>query len=395
MRTNCLPSVRIAGAMALAATMTLPYLAAGSCWAVGPTLENESVKLSFEAQAGGRCVGLELKQARPTLVLRDGVELMREIFDAEKAGQAAPIAFTVKPFKGDDGNEGLLFSATLGENNGNRDVAGLQLERRVWLPKGKRHVEVANKLINRTADVTGAKIGTLNRFCLDKRLGTDAFFLPTDRTVLKVIGDSIDHFYTWTSAWEYGPVESWVAAANPESPWSLVFVLDAPAVDAFYASNRENRLGWLVDGQILEPEKDFASSYAMIPVSGFTSIVHASRRLVADLQVVEKAGGPQIVHTVAGATAPLGSVTLQTTVIGARTKQSKTLADVQLKDISLEPSSKSLTLSEAPSEPLIVRVVARGQGWEEKYEGYYEGKFRTSIYPGYPYKPEYMRKRSK
>ena len=356
-------------------------------------LENESLKLSFDVRAGGRCTGFAVKNAKAPLALQPGAEFMREIFDPDQVEKPAePIAFTAEPMKDPKRGEGLLFKAVLTEKNSSRDVADMTLERRVWFPPGRRHVEVEELLLNKTPDVMGARMGAVHRFLMDSQKDSNAYYLPTERTVLQVVANSIARFYTW-APWDYSPVESWLGATNPKSPWSLAFILDPKYLDAFYAATAGSATGWLVDGGIIEPGAEFRTSYAIIPVQGFKGFAHASRRLLANVEVSSEGGGLALVHTLAGGVEPLGDVTLDTVLIGARTKQESRLGMLEFAKVGLEGVSQKAAWPKPQTEPVVIKMVARGKGWEEAYEAYYEGKFTATVYPGYPWMPEYRRKR--
>jgi hypothetical protein len=67
------------------------------------------------------------------------------------------------------------------------------------------------------------------------------------------------------------------------------------------------------------------------------------------------------------------------------------LPKLVLSAVGLDPASGTVTWNLPQSEPLVIRVRASAPGWEEAYEAYYEGEFKPTIYPGYPWKPEYSR----
>ncbi|MDD5708276.1 MAG: hypothetical protein PHR35_20350 [Kiritimatiellae bacterium] len=356
-------------------------------------VENEALQLGFDAKAGGACIAFAVKDANPPLPLQPDYAFMRPIFEPEQATKpVAPIAFTATPTNDAQG-AGIVFQALLTEASSSRDVADMTFERRVWLPKGKRYLEVEEALINKTPDVMGARVGTINAFLLDSQKDSNEYYLPTERTILQIVRTSIARYYTWAGTWDYTPVENWMGAANPKSAWSFALVLD-PKLDAFYATGIGSTCGWLLDGGITEPGATFRSSYTIIPVKGFRGFVHASRRLLADVTVVAQDGGVTVEHTIAGGVAELGKVTLETTLMGARTKQESKLATLEFADVGVDGVSQKAQLAQPQSEPLVIKVTAKGDGWQEVYEAYYEGKFLSTIYPGYPWVPEYSRKKA-
>jgi hypothetical protein len=129
----------------------------------------------------------------------------------------------------------------------------------------------------------------------------------------------------------------------------------------------------------------------IIPVSGFGSVAHASRQMIASVQVKPAKDSVSITHAVAGALAPLGDVTLATTLYGVRSKASVQLQKLVIPAVGFDPVSAAVTWNQPQTEPMVIRVHASGKDWQEDYEAYYEGEFKPTIYPGYPYKPEYTR----
>jgi hypothetical protein len=228
---------------------------------------------------------------------------------------------------------------------------------------------------------------------LDAVKDQEVIFLPTDRNILKIVAGGIDHFYAKMEDWEYHPVEGWMGVLNPSSGAGLVFVIDGDALESFYTNNRTGTCGWFLDGGILDPGASFVASYLMVPVKGFHGFAHACRRLIADIQPTAVGGGVEVTHTLAGATSPLGDVTLKTSAYGVRSKKTFSLPETVISGVGLDPVEGKVMLNQPQEEPLVLRVEAEGKDWQESYETCFEGEFKTTIYPGYPYSPEYRRSR--
>lgn len=356
------------------------------------TLQNEVCRCDFIPLKSGVCSFLGVKDTGCSLTLQPNPELLREVFThaAMQLG-GKDIPFQYQLLKDQPDRVSVEFSTTLDISNADEAVAGCRFSKRVTLYAGKRFLEVQQTLTNATGDVVGAQVGVRQRFFLDAVKDQDTFYLPTERNILRIVAGGIDHFYAKMEDWEYHPVEAWMGAINPKSGAGIVFVMDSGSLDGYYTHNASGTSGWFLDGGIIEPGAAFTTAYTMIPVNGFQGLAHASRRLIADTQAKAIGGGVEITHTIAGSTATLGNVLLKTSIMGARSKKATSLPEVSAQNVGMDPIEAKVMLNEPQEEPLVIRVEAVGTNWKESYETYFEGEFKTTIYPGYPYTPEYRR----
>ncbi len=356
------------------------------------TLQNSASRFDFIPAKSGVCSFLGVKDKGCSLTLQEKPELLREVFTHAAMQQGGKdIPFQYKLLKDQPDRVSVEFSAALDPANSDEAVAGCRFSKLVTLYAGRRYLEVQQTLTNATGDVVGAQVGVRQRFFLDAVKDQDTFYLPTERNILKIVAGGIDHFYAKMEDWEYHPVEGWMGAINPKSGAGVVFVMDSGSLDGYYTHNASGTSGWFVDGGIIEPGAAFTTAYTMIPVCGFHGLSHVSRRLIADIQAKAIGGGLEITHTIAGATVPLGDILINTSVMGARSKKEMVLPVITVQKVGVDPVEAKVMLNEPQEEPLVIRVEAVGKDWKESYETYFEGEFKTTIYPGYPYTPEYRR----
>jgi len=355
-------------------------------------LSNGICRLECRPGRGGAITACEVRDGEFSLKLPAGAELFRAAFSREGIEKAPPdLSFERRSPADAPTGTAIDLAADLDAAAVGDDAAGLRLKRRIALPPGKRCIEIVDTLENPTEDVMGAQLGCRQRLRLAETKGGDTVFVPTERSILQLAGNSIAAFYSRTSDWEYKPVEGWMAVIDRRSAAGLVFLIDLRILDSFYYHAASGTSGWLLDGGILEPGASMAATCCVVPLRGFRALVHASRRLLADVAVRNVDAGLDIVHTVAGAEGPLGDVVLATTVHGVRSGSDRDLLPVTLVGVGLAPTSSRASVPLSQKEPLVVRVKATGSGWEETYETCHEGKFRPTVYPGYPYVPEYRR----
>jgi len=360
-------------------------------------LRNSGSKAVIEPGRGGSCTGLEIKTGTFEFALPPGSELGRPVF-TKAAMEGQPPALVCQPPDTVPPTAAVNVCAlevALTEANADEAVAGLRHHRTIRLSDDGRRLEFTETLTNPTAEVMGAQFGINNTIGHEAADGLFSAYLPTERNVLLISGNGINRFYARNTNWDYQPVEGWLAILNDRSKAGIIFVLEPTALDSFHAVPSQGGCGWFWDGGILKPQAAFTATWWLVPVKGFTGIIHASRRLLADLQANNTSGGLEIIHTLAGTEKPLGEVMVKTSVWGARTKKTMELTPVKLMAVGLDPVTGTTVMAQPLNEPMVFRVEAAGKDWTETYETYREGEFRTTIYPGYPYEPEYRRTKPK
>ncbi|NCO33632.1 MAG: hypothetical protein AUJ92_02655 [Armatimonadetes bacterium CG2_30_59_28] len=354
-------------------------------------LQSDTALLEVIPAEGGVCSRLSVKDGEFAFDLLSNAELLRDVFNHAAMEQDKPtISFLHQINQTAPDSVTLALTAKLDVTNSDESVAGATLEKQITLHAGKRYFAVRQVLKNTSGDVLGASLGTRNRFALSEVRDTESFLLPTERGILRIVGGGIDNFYAQMADWEYKPTDGWYGVVNPVKRIGLVFVLDRNLPDAFYTNNLTAVGGWCADSGILDPDVVFENAYVVFPLRGFQGVAHASRRLIADVQVTGT-GGTEVTHTLAGGVAPLGEVSLKTQVEGITSRKLSTLPDVTMHEVGVDPATATVALPEPQQEPIVIRVTASGNGWQESYATYFEGNFRQSIYPGYPYKPQYKR----
>ncbi|MEI6424959.1 MAG: hypothetical protein WCP55_22295 [Lentisphaerota bacterium] len=351
-------------------------------------LANDLCKVVVTPEDGGACVSWEMKDKAFTLPLQADAELFREVFsNKEMEGKPKSLTFSPRLLPGDGGTT-LSLEAKLDTSNSDEAVAGLSFKRDMILPTGKRCLVVKQTLSNPTQDPMEARVGVRQQVLLGSDRAEETF-LPSERGVLRICGKTIDGFYS-KNDWECNPVENWLAVLNPKSKSGLVFVLEAESVEGFYTQNDMGVCGWLANAGILMPGESATVTYTVIPVNGFSGMVHASPRILADVQI-KAAGNIELSHRIAGATSPLGDVIIKSSICNVKSKTVAGGSEITLKGVGVNPVEALSTVNQAQSEPVIVRVEVSGKGWKESYETYFEGSFRIETVPFLSYKPDYKR----
>lgn len=353
------------------------------------TIRHPAYALQVVPAEGGRGVQLTTPDG-VSLLPPDDAGLFRECF-SEASLQTGPpdLAFTHSVETDNGQTIRLALSTTLTPEIAGPDLAGTTLARILTCRAGTPEIEVQVQLTNNTDEVRYAGFGLLHRFGLDAR-GNDITYLPTTRNIQEVTKLTVNGHYCKDSPWEYAPVAGWVATRDPDTDRGLAFLMDYDSLDAFYTSPTGGALGWYVDGGELPPGACFSSSYALIPFHGFKGMTHVSDRLLANIQVTAQPETVTVQHTLAAPEA-LRDVTLSAAVYGVRSGKTTELDSVTFGKVDGQPATQTVHMPGAQSEPLVIRVVARGAGWEEAYETLHEGQFRAVRNPGYALQCEYRR----
>lgn len=328
---------------------------------------------------------------QPWLPFQPDMEMLRDVFhERGMEGEYVAPSFAHKLLEGEREGTVLLSEALLEEVSSGPDTAGLAFSRRLRLNRDPAYIEVEQILHNNTKDYYMARAGVKNRFFVGQNKGEEVCYLPTKRSVLRVTGGSIDRFYSRTGDWEHYPNGGWLGVINAENRAGIVFVFDGRIVESLYYNSAKEIIGWLVNGGMLKPGEHFSTTYLAVPVKGFNNLSYASRRLIAGIQLSASDSGIVVNIAVAGTLHPLGDVTVKPAVYGVRSGKLLELPAMTFKDVGLKMVDKNLIVNQPQQEPLVIRVKVYGDGWQEDFEDYFEGKCRTTIYPGYPYQPEYL-----
>jgi len=358
-------------------------------------VSSDLYRLTFDPARGGRCTSFLIRKSGRELVY-DGKNA--GLFQDHFAHQGWPGELLESAYEHRIESEGerliaiRLWTVAKGGKDG-RDALtkGLRVEKRIVLRAGRRDVDVVNTFANPTAE--GKNVGLWVQQCFNysgDRL-FDLYYRPSTHGVhLTGRDDTGQNPYLpvldvysadWVGASHYTdaggrePVAGWTAGRDRRTNEGGVFLLDYDYLDILYNCSGACTTEWFMDKVPLPAGKSWSTRYAFIPVNGFTSFTHASRRLLAGVEVSPEAGRVRIVHQLAGGAAPAGEVTVDTRVYGVRSKQEARLPLLTVADVGLEPVGASQTWDKPQTEPLVIRVDVAGAGWRESYEHLFEGAF--------------------
>ena len=364
-----------------------------------PVIESDLYRLTFDPAQGGRCTSFFVKATQREWVY-DGS--WAGMFQDHFAHQGWPGELLSAPYDyaiERDGDQALSLRLWTVPHGTDPLTRGLKVEKIVTLREGHREVEVTNSFTNPTAEGKNVGMWIQQCFCYGGQRLYDQYYRPGVAGIsLDGMDDTGSHKQPKTSDdyaqdWVKQPTEGWSAGRDRKTNEGAVFLMDYNYLDILYNCGGSYTTEWFMDKVPLPPGKSWSTQYWVVPVDGFRGFTHASRRLVANLEV--QATGNGLTHQLCGTADSLGDVTITTSVYGVRSKQERTLAPVTAAAVGLTPTEVVQPLLQAQTEPLVFRVELAGKDWTEKYEYLYEGPFAAAGIQGAPSAPEYPLPRPK
>ncbi len=360
-----------------------------------PVIESDLYRLTFDPANGGRCTSFLLKPDQREWVYEGA---WAGLFLDHFAHQYWPGELLSAKYdyaidrQGDQSISIRLWTVPQGTDPLTR---GLKVEKTITLRQGRRQVEVVNSFANPTTEGKNVAMWIQQCFCYGGERLYDQYYRPgvaglsldgMDDTGMNKHPKTADDY---AQDWVKQPVAGWSAGRDRRSNEGAVFLMDYNYLDILYNCGGSYTTEWFMDKVPLPPGKSWSTEYWVVPVNGFRGFTHASRRLIANLDVRPSDKGLALTHQLCGTTDALGEVSVQTRVYGIRSKRESALAPVTAPQVGLSPLDLPQTWDQPQTEPLVFRVEIAGNGWTEQYEYLYEGAFASAGIQGAPSAPEY------
>jgi len=346
-------------------------------------LENAWVRLAINPAAGGRVAGFFVKQANREMITNKDAglfldhfyeqnwpgEMLYAPYEAElvSAGPTSAVVRLTRTFTGSWGGAA------------NKGIAGIQVIRTLTLSADKPVLECDVELKNTD---THSKIFTYWQQHVYRADGDSGAESRQKMTRPSSNGlHVVRPFNDWTRGSEL--TAGWTAGIDPKDKVGLVFLMDYNTLWAQYncgVSSSE----YMFDKVLLPGGMSWKTHSSAMLVEGLESVVYASPRLVANIQVTANQGALSIEHAFV-AQAPLTAVKVTTTLMSI---DRKPIAGVQPSvsegiAVSREPQAVKAEFPGMAGKPTIIQVTVEGNGWKESYEYAYAGATATTDYaPG-------------
>lgn len=345
------------------------------------TIESDLYRLTFDPERGGRCSSFFIKATKREWVY-DGE--WSGLFLDHFAHQYWPGELLSAKYdcaiEGNGSDEMILHLWTV-PNGEDRLTRGLKVEKRITLKAGHREVRVVNAFTNPTNEGKNVALWVQQCFCFGGDRLFDSYYRPSSTGIsLDGMDDKGEHKFPpasdeYAQDWVKQPLEGWSAGRDRRTNEGAVFLMDYNYLNILYNCAGSYTTEWFMDRVPLPSGKSWTTEYLIVPVDGFTGFVHASNRLIANVEVTPDASSVKINHQFAGSLEPLGAVKLKTTLYGIRSKHEESLPPLSVANVGMQPVSASQTWNKPQTEPIVIRVEARGADWTERYEHIYEGSF--------------------
>ncbi len=350
-------------------------------------IENTLYRATFNPSRGGRCSSFVVKRTGREWVYRDKTG---GLFTEHFARESHPGEFWYEPYEWrvlrEPGRIGVrLWRAAKGKQL--RQMAGLVVQKTVWLYGDAAGVDCDFEILNPLPESRSVGFWIQHCFYLGESLTDNYYYRPSTRG-MKVSGIHRKVGQKFGEDWVREPTAGWSAARNDRTGEGVVFLMDYHMLDILYNATSACTLEWFTDDALIPKGKSWKTTYTMIPADGFTGFVHASERLIANVEARKVGGRTQVVHQLRGARRSLGQVRLHTEVHAYRAR--KRLAQ---KDATVQVGLTTVVVAQefalAPSEPLLIKVAVAGKGWTERYEAFYDPAPPMQAWVGVPPWSEY------
>ena len=351
------------------------------------TIENALYRTTFNPSLGGRCSSFVVKRTGREWVYK---QKTGGLFTEHFARESHPGEFWYEPYEWKVVREGgrvgvRLWRTARGKKI--RHMAGLVVEKTVWLRTDAAHVDCDFVVRNPLTESRSVGFWIQHCFWLGQSF-TDNYYYRPSTNGIKVSGVHRTIGQKFGEDWVKRPTAGWSAARNDRTHEGVVFLMDYDMLDILYNATSACTLEWFTDDALVPKGRSWQTTYTMIPVDGFTGFVHASGRLIANVTGHKRPGRTEIVHQLRGAKRALGPVRLHTEVHALRSKKRLAQHDAAAR-VGLQVVNLCRTFDVRPTEPLLVKVTAAGEGWTERYEAFYDPTPPMQAWVGVPPWSEY------
>jgi len=353
-------------------------------------LENELYRLVFAPARGGRCSSFVIKANQRELVY-DGKN--GGFFQDHFAHQGYPGELLKKAYHCElkrDGDRSVsirLWTEATGAGGRDPLTRGVEVSKTVTLENGDRAVRIENAFHNPTEEGKNVGMWIQQCFCYGGERLYDIYYRPSTHGVHVIGRDDTGHHpigpvsdaYSadWVGVCKYTqaggrePIAGWTAGRDRKNNEGGVFLLDYNYLDVLYNCSGSYTTEWWLDPVPLPPGKSWRTQYRFVPVNGFTGFAHASHRIIGNTELEATDTAVTIRHQFAGTTQPLGKLEINTRIYGIRSEKEASLPPITLTGVGLAPTPITQTWSKPQAEPVVARVTAKGEDWEESYEVIY------------------------
>jgi uncharacterized membrane protein len=355
------------------------------------TLSNPFVELVFEPALGGRCTGFRLLDNGEQLVAKSNpygffldhwakyiwpsglmhLPYQYEIVGDGKTTVGIKLWTTVPATGGGVGSADEKMSKAIPTSP---DLVGLIVQKTILLHADRDVIDVDEEIINPLKESRGAGLYIQHNFNMNGSPYHNVWYFPSTRGIdLRIMRDKEGDADKGVD-WVLDPTAGWIAVRDAKTNRGLLFAFDYNYIDRLYTSGSSAE--WFMDTVPVAPGKSFKTSYVIKPIRDFEGVVYGSKRIVADLQMREEAGGKvHVTSDIAAVSGAIPGVQIEFTATGWKSKAELFHQTFKLERLPEAKVRQEFSFAAKDlTDGVVVRALVVGPGWEEKYETYYDGE---------------------
>lgn len=350
-------------------------------------MENSFVRMTIDLLHGARVTGF-LHKATGHQWIDSGQGLFADhVWQQTWPGELYSVPYEARVEKTGP-KEGIVTVWRVIGGAGQKDIAGVRVERTLRLLDDSPAVEATIKLTNTTDGPRS--VGYWSQHILNLGGPTDNFYVRPSSRGLN-IGEKVykdeGRQQTWLGEeWVKDPVAGWSAAVNPVQKEAAVFLMDYNDLRWLYNCIGAWTVEWYCDLLRMTPGREWTTHITLLPLTGYKSVTYASDRFVADIGFRKVGKSCQPVYTVGAGTRPASNVRLDVELLSLPNHdpiahETKALGELTFKPQQVE---STLDLSKVKSD-FLLRVHLTGEGLDETFERSFEPKsLSDSLTANYP-----------
>lgn len=330
-------------------------------------IENETIKMVIDTDRGGRVVSFIHKPGEKDVVLRDERYMglfADHIWSQGFPGELMEVPYEIEIIKNQSDEVRVkLWRKISGEWQGSlkKTLQGLIIEKTYILRAGVDAVFCNVVFKNPTGEGKLLDYWLQNVFYIggDYNSTTDVFYRPSCRGVFS---SAYVTFFNMSKDYVRDPYAGWSAGVDKDKKQSLIWLMDYNYLDILYDNGSNQTLEWIYDKIPIPAGKEWSTDVVLIPVIGMDNISHASKNLIAGLEVKRNGNNVELLHQFRNSISQIKNLKLSVEIFSITDNKKITTQPMDLQEnLSTKVENIPQSIEFSYSSPLIVTVIAEGK----------------------------------
>lgn len=352
-------------------------------------MANPFEELTFDPARGGRCSSFRFRDNGEQIIGADpdrgmfldhwarftwpsGLRHLPYAYKVVEDGKARvglQLWVTVPPMGGGKGDSTPQASAQIPTSP---DLIGLVVKKTIWLNAQNDLIEVEQEFNNPTGESRSVAPYIQHGVEMNGNYFHDTWYLPSNQGVAVRMERGEEAGKDIGPDWVREPAAGWMAVRDRQTNRGLLFVFDYNYLDRLYTCGMTAE--WFMQSVPVAPGKSFKTRYLVKPMTGFEDFVYGSEHLVADLRPSQIGDTVRVYHDLAAVSRELANLTVTFRAVGWKSKKTLGEQTLEVRKLGFDKVRQEFTFAPGTlADGVVIRVVVRGNGWEDHYEYYYAG----------------------